>query len=300
MSANRRSTEYPGGFPMGGALPRPVGYGGPPGGYQAINPPPPELPIPLGNYGQWEAPKPPPPPQGEGSTPDNYGRPSSREMVARSVRIGGDLTVVDPARTFKHQPFPVVAEITTPFYANPKTVLSGVRDIADGFIPRTVFVGTDEAGSDATIVAAAGFMTWEFRGLHPGGVWIRRFCTAPGQQVQLRTETFHDVAVKLINSTAAGINGTVIVTDALQDGTAPLDYTWLSVTYPGVGAYVRPFGATQGLPSATQAGFTWNSGGPGANGAIVTGVTAFTPFDALAPMFTLTGALTIIWRINLL
>lgn len=242
-------------------------------------------------------------------TPSAYGkdRNEGEELPnfdeEKMAHRGGDHRRPSRGRSelFKQTPKPSASGTPTAL-ADGQIVLGGTRDLGtidDPFVPRTLYLDCAGPANDAA-VAAFGFITVEIVGQQPGQPWTRRLTLAPGQSVQCKIETFRDVSVKVLHSTALGASLDVVVSEEVSYGTGARDVAYYAVNY-APGNYYRPPGATSFLPGQADAGFAWVSGGPGANITITDAVVAFTPKVARGPAFTVAaGSLDLIWLVELM
>lgn len=181
-------------------------------------------------------------------------------------------------------------------------VVGGTHDCApadDPFVPRTAYISCSGDVTD-TAVAAVGFVTIELTGIQPGQPFVRRFTLGRGQSVQVKIETFRDVTVKVLHSTALGVSCNVVVTEEVSYGSGAKDVAFYAVHY-APGLYYRPPGATDLLPSTFDAGFSWVCGGPGADVTIVDALVALTSKPARAPAFIVTapGGVDLVWTVGM-
>jgi hypothetical protein len=201
---------------------------------------------------------------------------------------------------FKQNPKPTAAGALTAL-VDGELVLGGTRDLGtkdDPFVPRTLYINCSGPADDVA-VATLGFVTVEIVGQQPGQPWVRRLTIAPGQAVQCKIETFRDVSVKVLHSTALGASLDVVVSEEVSYGSGARDIAYYAVHYVP-GNYYRPPGATSFLPGQADGAFAWVCGGPAANITIVDAVVAFTAKVARGPAFTVAaGGLDLIWLVEL-
>lgn len=252
----------------------------------------------------------PPPPPGT-FDPRTYSPiPPDREAFRRVLESGGERPAGTPPATgdgnrLKHQLFPLYAAAQdVPVVPGP--VISGIRSTCEkehGFFANTIYLGTNVTPSGAVKLGLAGFLTYQIRGLHPGGPWQREVSIAPGQQLQIRAETFLDLDIDVIASTSPGVSASVIATESVQTGTALLDDAWLLRTYTAAGIYIRPYGASHVIGSAADAGFVWWGGGPDGSASIpegAGGLAAGVEVPTKGAEFEVTAVpISLQWRIRL-
>ncbi len=241
--------------------------------------------------------------------PSGYGDFPDYDSDAQSHR-GGDDRRPSRGRRELFQAKPTSATAVIPDGYN---VLQGTRDVAkngDPFVPRTVYLSCSSrkplyslntAGVLVPNAIVAGFVTVEIIGHQPGTPWTRIITLAVGQSQQIKVETFQDVSIRVLHSTAAGASLDAVVTEEMSYGTGAEDLGFLAVHYPP-GIYPRPPGAVSFLPSAADAAFAWICGGPGANVTIVDAVLALTEKTAKGPVFQVVAVagLDLEWKISLL
>lgn len=246
----------------------------------------------------------------DGERPTGYGKdldagqPLPDFDAEKMAHRGGDHRRTSRGRSelFKTKPSAAVGAGPSLIPAG-TLALGGTRDLgakADPFVPRTLYLSCTGPADDQA-VTAFGFVTVEIVGQQPGQPWIRRVSLAPGQAVQCKIETFRDVSVKVLNSTADGASLDIVVSEEVSYGTGARDWGYYAVHYEA-GNFYRPPGATSFLPGQADPAFAWVCGGPGANITIVDAVVAFAPKVARAPAFTVVagGGLDLIWLVELI
>ncbi len=101
-----------------------------------------------------------------------------------------------------------------------------------------------------------GICTFEFRGLHKGGEYFRRFNLATGDQLKLAVETFTNVALRIVDQTGTGYPVVVIATDELTVTTTPVEVSLATIdTVSGI--QTVPPGAFSLLSRQSDPDFEW-------------------------------------------
>lgn len=181
------------------------------------------------------------------------------------------------------------------------------RDLKVHFTPRTLFLGLQKraftgdrsvnAQPDGTI---PGTMIVRLEALHHGGVRVRDFDVCAYQQIHIQIESWDDIRVRVLESSAVNFDAIAVVTPetTVQTLLSPL---FLQTRDVAAGSFIVPMGAIKMTPRDDDPDFAWfGYAGFGVETATETPQFAGVEADVLACGYTTSfPGFVASWRIEL-
>ena len=193
----------------------------------------------------------------------------------------------------------------------PVTLLDGIHGY--GFEPRTLYIKAqgpdfnfDDQGDRRLGVVnpksgvTNGLITVEFRGIHLGGKYFRRFNLPTFREISIPVETFRDLKVRVIDQTGANYSVVATVTDQIMASHVP-DPLFLGTRDIVAGTYSVPQGADSLIAKDADPNFAWlDLTPPQVEDTYPEAVAAGVPLEVRASAYRTNVALfRAIWRIHL-
>lgn len=151
-----------------------------------------------------------------------------------------------------------------------------------------------------TQTIAPGFVVLEFRGLHKGGEYFRRFNLTAGDQIRIPIESFDDVRVVAVGQTGTGFSIVAIATEEPTLTNTPPEVS-LATQDANADLYAVPPGAFRVIPRQDDPDFVWvDLDPPGNEISVAAPLLAGVPQDVPASAYrSVVEPLELIWRIRL-